>query len=344
MMRLGSLALRVLVLAGVVTLAAAPSLPIRQVSQASARAQIGVEVKTALEDMSTGTEQALAITGSDAQSRNAAIPLSAQFTRSLSTYQPMRSGTESYSTALKCMTQAIYYEAANEPRLGKQAVGQVVMNRLRHPAYPNSVCGVVYEGVNQRVCQFSFTCDGALLRQPLARQWQASQAVASEVLAGKQLVEVGTATHYHADYVVPKWAYTLTKLKVIGRHIFYRFPGSAGEPSSFAARWAGRERIPEINWARFSAIGEVAEVETLRPEKTWVEGLTVTPDPKDRHAKNDVGGRIDTTKAWRLSIPDPVSEQSSYKSAIASQTGEAATASQTMDETPSSPDVLEIDQ
>src|SRR3546814_8987348 len=80
-----------------------------------------------------------------------------------------------YASAHRCLTQAIYYEAANEPLKGKRAVAQVVLNRLRHPAYPNSVCGVVYEGVNDPVCQFSFTCDGSLLRQPMARQWNESR-------------------------------------------------------------------------------------------------------------------------------------------------------------------------
>jgi spore germination cell wall hydrolase CwlJ-like protein len=69
------------------------------------------------------------------------------------------------------MTQAVYYEAAYEPLQGRRAVAQVVLNRVRHPAFPNSVCGVVYQGSNQRVCQFSFTCDGSLNRKPSAAAW-----------------------------------------------------------------------------------------------------------------------------------------------------------------------------
>src|SRR5207253_7963289 len=115
-------------------------------------------------------------------------------------------------TALRCLTQAIYYEAANEPETGKRAVAQVVINRMRHPAYPKSVCGVVYEGANAAVCQFSFTCDGALLRAPAQRQWAESRAVAEAALAGNVLPEVGSATNYHADYVLPRWAFTLGKI------------------------------------------------------------------------------------------------------------------------------------
>lgn len=306
-------------LGAVAAFAASPSLPIEQVSTTSFKHQLGKSIGGSLDEMSTGADQAMVVTGNGAQARNARIPLASGVTRKLAAYAPISTTSTSYQAAHKCLTQAIYYEAANEPRAGKAAVAQVVLNRMRHPAYPNTVCGVVYEGVNARVCQFSFTCDGALLREPMARQWQDSAAVAREALAGKQMSAVGTATHYHADYVVPKWAYTLAKVEVIGTHIFYRFPGRAGEPRAFAANWARYERIPEINWTRFSAsVEDVAEVE-IPVEETWVPGLTVTPDHTDRHAKTDIGGRIDTTKQWRLSIPDPVNTEGSYKATLAAQ-------------------------
>lgn len=313
-------------LGAVAAFAASPSLPVERVSATVLKQRIGKSIGSSLDDMSTGVDQTALITGNDAQSRNARIPLASGVTRSLAAYAPIGTGSASYETAHKCLTQAIYYEAANEPRAGKAAVAQVVLNRMRHPAYPNTVCGVVYQGVNDPVCQFSFTCDGALLRQPMARQWKESSAVATEALAGKQMSAVGTATHYHADYVVPKWAYTLAKIEVIGTHIFYRFPGSAGEPRAFAANWARSERIPTINWARLSASEEeIAEVE-IPVEETWVPGLTVVPDKKDRHATTDVGGRIDTTKEWRLSIPDPVNSEGSYKATVAAQSGKASVA------------------
>ncbi|MFL0355983.1 cell wall hydrolase [Erythrobacter sp. GH1-10] len=306
-------------LAAVGAFAAAPSLPIERVSKETIETQLGPALSNTLKDMSTGADQEVLLSGNGAQARNSRIPLVSGQLRSLANYTPIGRGTAQYSTALKCLTQAVYYEAANETRDGKRAVAQVVLNRMRHPAYPNSVCGVVYQGVNDRVCQFSFTCDGALLREPLRRQWDESLSVAKDALAGKQMTEVGTATHYHADYVVPKWAYTLSKLRVVGTHIFYRFPGRAGEPQSFAARWKQVESIPQINWARFNAtVEDVPEIEP-RPEDTWVPGLTVAPDPTDRHATTDVGGRIDTTKQWRLSLPDPVRGSSAYKETLGVQ-------------------------
>lgn len=316
--KFGSGALCLCALAGIGASLASPA---EQVQQAQPETRAAIPFDAALDDMSTGRDQAVLTWGGDARSLNAQIPLKTGETRTLSAHAPIADDERDYPSALKCLTQAIYYEAANEELNGKRAVAQVVLNRMRHPAYPNSVCGVVYQGVNDPVCQFSFTCDGALQRPPLERQWTQSQSVAREALAGKQMRAVGTATHYHADYVVPKWAYTLSKLQVIGTHIFYRFPGSAGEPRAFAAKWRRSERIPDIDMARFSAREEnflSAEHEDSTP---LVPGLTVVRVDTDRHAATDVGGRIDTTKPWRLSIPDPVSAPGTYDRAIAAQAG-----------------------
>ena len=144
--------------------------------------------------------------------------------------------------SLQCMTEAVYYEAATEPLEGRRAVAQVILNRLRHPAYPNSVCGVVYQGSERRTgCQFSFTCDGSLGRAPMAPYWQQARQVAEEALGGYVHRPVGYSTHYHANYVVPYWASSLTKSANIGTHIFYRWTGGWGRPWAFTDRYAGHE-------------------------------------------------------------------------------------------------------
>ena len=180
-------------------------------------------------------------TASDAQYINALRP--ASLTPPLPA-RPfvLKASTEDRTQALECLTQAIYYEAATEPVEGMQAVAQTVLNRMRHPGYPKSVCGVVYQG-SQRVtgCQFSFTCDGSLARVPNAVLWERSRSVAQRALAGFVLTSVGTATHYHADYVAPYWAPTLYKISKIGRHIFYRWTGPSGLPRAFTGRYAGGE-------------------------------------------------------------------------------------------------------
>ncbi|MBH5322233.1 cell wall hydrolase [Aurantiacibacter sediminis] len=147
--------------------------------------------------------------------------------------------------AQQCMTQAIYYEAASESESGQRAVAQVVLNRVAHPAYPRSVCGVVYQGSERRTgCQFTFTCDGSLARQPSQSGWNRASRIAREALSGVVYARVGTATHYHTLAVSPYWAPSLETIGIIGAHIFYRWPGRAGQPDAFSARYAGAEPAP----------------------------------------------------------------------------------------------------
>lgn len=155
----------------------------------------------------------------------------------------LRASRQDRAQALRCLSQAIYYEAAREPPEGQRAVAQVVLNRVRHPAYPNSVCGVVFQGSARRTgCQFSFTCDGSLTWAPEPWLWRRVEAVAREALDGFVEDDVGSATHYHADYVAPYWAPTLVKMTQVGAHIFYRWTGPMGEPPAFTSRYVGGEK------------------------------------------------------------------------------------------------------
>jgi hypothetical protein len=157
----------------------------------------------------------------------------------------LRPGTVEYSRALKCLTDAIYYEAANEPDAGQRAVAQVIINRMRHPTYPNSICGVIYQGSERQTgCQFSYACDGSMARIPASAAWLRGQRVAMQALAGYVFAPVGMATHYHANYVYPYWAPSLHYVGMIGAHRFYRWEGSAGRPSAFFARYNGAEPFP----------------------------------------------------------------------------------------------------
>jgi len=272
-----------------------------------------------VEAMTVDDKSQILVEGSEAEQRNAAIAVSGLPVESAASFVLHGTSGAAYRTALKCMTQAVYYEAAREPLEGRRAVAQVVLNRVRHPAYPNSVCGVVYEGSQRTTgCQFSFTCDGALLRAPMASLWAEAQEVAREALAGRVEASVGTATNYHADYVLPKWAFTLAKIDKIGRHIFYRLHGKWGQRALFTSAYSGVERIPALDYEGLRARLLAASQQLVEPAPA--PGLTVPPAVTDRHAANDVGGRIDTTKQWRLSIPDPVSASSKYQSAIAAST------------------------
>ncbi len=254
--------------------------------------------------------------GLDAVKRNGEIPVSALPVETVSALKFGMIDGSSYATALRCLTQAVYYEAASEPLQGRRAVAQVVLNRMRHPAYPNSVCGVVYQGIERGWgCQFSFVCDGALLRSPSAKLWAEAHGIAQAALGGFVEASVGTATHYHADYVLPKWAFRLGKIEQLGRHIFYRFNGNMGRSVAFTDRYSGVERIPMINFAALAA--KVGPEQALVGDAMLVAGLTVAPEITDRHAPADVGGRLDVTKTWRLAIPDPVSASSRYRETLA---------------------------
>lgn len=147
--------------------------------------------------------------------------------------------------ALSCLTAAIYYEAASEPDDGQRAVAQVVLNRMAHPAYPKTVCGVVFQGSERATgCQFTFTCDGALMRKPSRYFWSRAETVARAALGGYVYAPVGLATHYHTFAVHPYWADSLNFIGQIGAHRFYRMHGPAGDPAAFRFVHAMSEPLP----------------------------------------------------------------------------------------------------
>jgi cell wall hydrolase len=130
-----------------------------------------------------------------------------------------------FAAELNCLSQAIYYESRSEAFVGQLAVAQVIMNRVRHPAYPDSICGVVFQGSERSTgCQFSFTCDGSTIRTPRGRAWRRSELVAQHAFMGFGRDVTRRATHYHTVAVDPHWSNTLVRTRRIGTHIFYRFP------------------------------------------------------------------------------------------------------------------------
>ena len=197
---------------------------------------------------------------------NAEIPLAGGPNPAARPFVAGAIGTDTRARALECMTSAIYYEAAQESTDGQRAVAQVVLNRVRHPAFPNSVCGVVYEGSTRVTgCQFTFTCDGSMRNAPIPSLWNRARTVAAAALSGSVYAPVGYATHYHANYVVPYWASSLVKTAVEGAHIFYRWSGGWGRPVAFSDRWSGREASPaSLRLAALNAPRPVAEVQTAK--------------------------------------------------------------------------------
>ena len=189
--------------------------------------------------------------------------------------------------ALRCMTQAVYFEAGFEPLDGQRAVAQAVINRMRHAGYPKSICGVIYEGAARRTgCQFSFTCDGSLQRAISPVVWKNAQIIAKRALSGFVMKDVGSATHYHADYVYPYWAPTLVKVRTVGTHVFYRWTGPSGEQRAFNGRYSGRETVSaDILMGADPRILEAAPPDVLAQAKADALALGVAPTPTGEAAK-----------------------------------------------------------
>lgn len=144
-----------------------------------------------------------------------------------------------------CLTAAIYYEAASESDDGMRGVAQTVLNRVRHPSFPNSVCGVVFQGSERAgVCQFTFSCDGAMARAPSKTNWLRASRIAAAALNGYVFTGVGLATHYHTTAIWPRWGKSLVMTNIVGAHIFHRWRGRWGMPDAFRAPYLGREPVP----------------------------------------------------------------------------------------------------
>lgn len=129
---------------------------------------------------------------------------------------------------LDCLADAVYYEARGESAAGQAAVAQVVLNRVRHPEFPKTVCGVVFQGVANADCQFSFACDGAMDRPKDRTAWTQAERIAARALAGSVMSQVGTATHFHAVGAAPDWGPGLMRVAQVGLHVFYRFGHGGG--------------------------------------------------------------------------------------------------------------------
>ena len=265
----------------------------------------------ALIEATTGAQaNAMQAVGEEAKLINAALPFAGGPLHSAQPFALTGSNLDE-RRALLCLTQAVYYEAGFEPLEGRRAVAQVVLNRLRHPAFPKSVCGVVYQGAGTGTCQFTFVCDGALYRPPALGAWRRAAEIAQAALGGYVEKTVGEATHYHADYVAPRWAPLLAKVAQIGQHIFYRWPGGWGQPAAFTGRYIGEPRDPLSMRPPMPSAPQVASAEAAPGPITDGTVLSRAPD--------DVGGLLDTSKGWTLSIPAPDESGGSAAKLIAAQ-------------------------
>lgn len=155
-----------------------------------------------------------------------------------------RASATDKARAMQCLTAALYYEASGESVDGQRAVAQVVLNRARHPAFPGTVCGVVYQGMERAHCQFSFVCDGALSRTPAISGWSRAARIAAAALSGSVYAPVGLATHYHTYAVTPAWNRAMVMTDMVGAHLFHRWKGYWGTAAAMNRVYAGGEVLP----------------------------------------------------------------------------------------------------
>jgi hypothetical protein len=186
-----------------------------------------------------------AVAPTDAKEINAAIPFSSEPVIPARAFHLVGSG-DSQLRAVDCLAAALYYEAGDDVD-GEKAVAQVILNRARHPAFPKTICGVVFQGSERNTgCQFTFTCDGSMLRrQPRPDAWDRARYVARLALTGTVDKRVGLATHYHTDWVIPYWSASLEKISAVtdnyGTHLFFRWAGWWGTPGAFRGAYPGIE-------------------------------------------------------------------------------------------------------
>ena len=198
-----------------------------------------------------------------------------------------------------CLAQAVYYEAALEPAEGQAAVAQTVLNRVRHPDFPKTVCGVVYQGASQPGCQFSFACDGSRDRPPVEPYWSRAKQLAAAALNGQVATSVGSATYYHADYVFPVWSPQLVKIGRFGSQIFYRYAGPRGGADALTGRYAGDELAVSMAGPPKALLAAKSGAAGAPPPPSGVimMGATTTPDGRQRLRGELVFGRRIPTKS-----------------------------------------------
>lgn len=226
-----------------------------------------------------------ALPAETARQINAAVPFSTAPNPAARPFV-VTGSSEDKARAVDCLAAATWYEAGDDA-VGQRAVAQVVINRMRHPAFPKSICGVVFQGQERRTgCQFTFTCDGAMTRMPSPAAWDRARDIARKALNGGVFGKVGHSTHYHTDWVVPYWSASLDKVAEVDTHLFFRWTGWWGTPPAFRRGYAGAEPV-------------IAKMARLSPAHA-VAGLTEDP------ALTMIDGIVDPASIPESAVPRPV--------------------------------------
>ncbi len=221
-----------------------------------------------------------ALAPEDAKAVNDSIPFSLAPNPAARPFH-VSGAADSQARAIDCLAASVYYEAGDDST-GQKAVAQVIINRMRHPAFPKTICGVVFQGSERSTgCQFTFTCDGAMLRYtPSEAAWTRARQVARTALSGTVYKPVGHATHYHTDWVVPYWSASLDKITEVHTHLFFRWAGWWGTPPAFNRGYAGVEpNVPLMARLSSAHIGDATVTTTAANDPAGLGvNLAAIPD------------------------------------------------------------------
>jgi len=188
---------------------------------------VAAAIRASLDD--AATQQKLAPRDSGLLSLASRVDPALLHAAALQTASPFRlADPAAASHDLDCLTAAVYYEARGESGEGQAAVAQVVLNRVRSPAFPKTVCGVVYQGAAAHGCQFSFACDRSVAAHHEAGAWDRARSVAGRALGGYVMSTVGAATHFHVASLGAIWNGSMVEVARVGQHVFYGFGGHRG--------------------------------------------------------------------------------------------------------------------
>lgn len=198
---------------------------------------------------------------------------------------------------LDCLTQAVYFEARGETSRGQAAVATVVLNRVKSPAFPKTVCGVVFQGASNHGCQFSFACDGSLHHGRETGAWDRARLIAARALSGVVLSDIGSATHFHTTRVSPGWGPQMLRVAQVGLHVFYRFNPNApaSRPMVEHAVFVGLPMQPMAGQGGLR-LATALVAKTVDVTIGVVADQATTPEPKAATGQaTDVAARISRT-------------------------------------------------
>lgn len=205
--------------------------------------------------------------------------------------------------AVACLATAAIYEAGGNSS-DQSAVIQVILNRARHPAFPGTVCGVVFQGSERSTgCQFSFTCDGSMSRyRPGATSWRAASSLARAMLQGHVDQRVGLSTHYHTDWVVPYWSASLDKVTSVRTHLFFKWQGYWGTPAAFKRNISANEPVIKALAGLFPSHFQGTDAETLLAEESALALQPMSPETA-LSAPERAAPIVEEANIRRLAIP-----------------------------------------